>query len=296
MTRVTSAMSSIAIRTGLDEALRRVVDAQSQLASGRRINTYSDAPSDAVSSLRLRALEADWAAYDRQAVDGLGRLNTADGALQSAAALLRRVHELATSAVNGALSQTARDAIAKEVTQLRDELVSLANTSYQGRAVFAGFGDRAVTQVGGAWAYAGDDGAVLRQVSPDVTTRVNVTARDVFGLRPGVTDVFTLLAKVAADVAAGDTAALAADGAALDARADEVRQALATVGALTNRVEAAMDRGRDEVVGLRQQRAELEDVDLADVVLRLSQAEAGYQAALGAAARASLPSLADFLR
>lgn len=296
MTRVTSAGTSIVMRSGLTESLRRVTDVQARLASGRRINAYADAPSDAVSSLRLRALETDWAAYDRQAVDGLGRLNVADGALQSASDTMRRVRELATSAVNGALSPTARAALAAEVGQLRDHLASLANTTYQGTAVFAGFGSQAVTRVGAAWAYAGDDGAVLRQVSPDVTTRVNVTAREAFGLRPGVTDVFSLLDKLATDIGTGDAAALAADLAAVDARADDIRQALATVGALTNRVEAAMDRGRDEVVELRAQRAELEDVDLADAVLRLSQAEAGYQAALGAAARASLPSLADFLR
>jgi flagellar hook-associated protein 3 FlgL len=48
-------------------------------------------------------------------------------------------------------------------------------------------------------------------------------------------------------------------------------------------------------VELEAQRSSLEDVDLADVVLRLTTQETVYQAALAVTARALQPTLMDFL-
>ena len=64
-------------------SLAQVADAQGQLSSGKRINQWSDAPSDAVTASRFSSQEADWAAYQHSADDAERWLNTADGALQS---------------------------------------------------------------------------------------------------------------------------------------------------------------------------------------------------------------------
>jgi hypothetical protein len=50
------------------------------------------------------------------------------------------------------------------------------------------------------------------------------------------------------------------------------------------------------VASLEAHRSTLEDVDLADSVMDLRIAQAGYQAVLGASARLTMPSLVDFLR
>ncbi len=75
-----------------------------------------------------------------------------------------------------------------------------------------------------------------------------------------------------------------------------VGRALSRTGATTNQVTSAQDAGSSAVMGLAARRSELEDVDVAEAVLQLKSAEAGYQAALGAAAKANLPTLAEFLR
>jgi hypothetical protein len=50
------------------------------------------------------------------------------------------------------------------------------------------------------------------------------------------------------------------------------------------------------VATLEAHRSTVDDVDLAESVIDLQMAEAGYQAVLGATARLTMPSLVDFLR
>jgi flagellar hook-associated protein 3 FlgL len=182
------------------------------------------------------------------------------------------------------------------VTSLRDHLVDLANTKIGNRGLFSGFQDTAVAQVGGAWSYVGDSGAVNRQIGPSMTVQVNLPGDDVFGFKAGAgQDVFSTLDKLAADLRSGDTTGLAADQTTLDSRFTDVSRALGTLGALENRVDNQLTLGADAVDEIKRQRSELSDVDMAEAALKLQMAQTGYQAALAAASRSNLPSLADFL-
>src|SRR5581483_8164585 len=137
--RVTPTTMFLTVGNGLQESLGQLQDAQQQLSSGRRINRYSDSPTDATTVLGLAARQRDWEAYNKAADDATGWLDTQDQALQSASSLLQRARQLALSAGNGASSDSAREAIASELDSLKDELGSLANTTYLGRSVFGGF-------------------------------------------------------------------------------------------------------------------------------------------------------------
>jgi len=132
--RVTPTTMFLTVGGGLQQSIGRLQDAQERLSSGKRINRFSDSPTDAGTVLGLAARERDWAAYTKAADDAIGWLDTQDQALQSASSLLRRARELTLSAGNGANSGAAREAIAAELSGLRDELASVANTTYLGRS------------------------------------------------------------------------------------------------------------------------------------------------------------------
>jgi flagellar hook-associated protein 3 FlgL len=296
--RVTSTTNFITMRQGLESTLSSVADAQTSLSTGKRILQYSDAPTDAVTALRYSSQESDWAAYKHSADDASRWLNTADGTLQSVGSTLQSVKALAVNGVNGGLGQTARNALADQVDALRDHLVDLANTKVGNRGLFSGFGDTAVAKdAGGNWTYAGDGGAVNRQIGPSMKIQVNLPGSDVFGFAAGAgKDVFSTLDKLAANLRSGDTAAIAASQTQLDSRMTDVNRSLGTLGALETRVDNQLKLGADAVDEIKRQRSELADVDIAEASLKLQQAQTGYQAALAAASRSNLPSLADFLR
>jgi flagellar hook-associated protein 3 FlgL len=296
--RVSSLAQYLTTSQGLGSALERVQQTQQQVASGKTLTRWSDDPAAASSAERYRAEEADWSTYQRSATDATAWLSTADGALQSMSSIMVRIKQLAVSANSGSLTQASRDAIAGEVQELRGQLRDLGNTTHLGRSLFGGFAASALsTGPGGTVSYAGDGGSVQRQVSPTVTVTVNVDAASVFGFNAGAgQDLFTQLDDLATAARTGNTAGINAAQGALDARHADILKGLAQVGAVTNRVEVAQASGSMALEDLAARRSEVEDVDLADAVMKLSSAQAGYTAALGAAARANLPSLADFLR
>jgi len=294
--RVTSTTSYITMRENLTSALGRVAEANNDLASGKRINKWSDAPSDAVTASRYTSQEADWAAYQHASGDASRWLNTADGALQSVSTAMQRVRQIATNGINGSLGQTSRDALAEEVLALRDHLVDVANTKIGDRGLFSGFQDTAVAKVGGAWTYAGDTGAVQRQIGPSMTVTVNLPGSEVFGFDAGAgNDLFSALDKLAADLRSGDTAGITAGQNLLQTRSEGINRSLGQLGALQNRVDRQQDLGTSTVDDIKRQRSDLAEIDIAEATLKLKLADTGYQAALAAASRSNLPSLADFL-
>ena len=296
--RVTTLTSYYLTSQSIGASLERVQSQQAKVASGKQLTAWSDDAPSASAVERYRAQEADWNSFQKSANDAKSWLGAADGTLQSMSSIMTRVKELAVSANSGALTATSRAGIADELDQLRGELRDLANTTHLGRSLFAGFGAQAVaTGSGGALTWSGDDGKVQRQVSPTITLQVNVSGKDLlgFGAAPGQ-DLFSALSTLSAAVRTGDTATVSAQQDVLGARHDDILRALGTVGTTTNRVDAALTEGSSALTDLASRRSNLEDVDLADAVVKLNAAQAGYTAALGAASRANLPSLADFLR
>jgi flagellar hook-associated protein 3 FlgL len=294
--RVTSTTTYLTMREGLGTALSAVADAQAELSSGKRINQLSDAPADAVSVQRYSTQMSDIAAFRTAANDGLKWADTADGALQSISSMLQRVRTLATSAVNGTLNTTARAAIADEVTSLRDQVADVANTKIGNRGLFSGFQDTAVAQVNGTWTYVGDAGAVRRQIGATTSVAVNVTGDDAFGFNAGAgKDLFATLDQLATAIRSGNTNAIATASDQLSARSDDISQSLGTLGAVQNRIQSQLDLGQSTLTELTKQKSDLADIDIAEATLRMQMTSTAYQAALAAASKANLPSLAEFL-
>jgi flagellar hook-associated protein 3 FlgL len=299
--RVTTQSIYANTAAGLGAALSRVQEQSAKLASGKRVSTWSDDAPSAASAESLRSQEADLTSFASSGSDAKGWLDAADGSLQSMSSLLTSVRELATSAINGGLSDSNREAVAEQITQLRDQLRDLGKSTYLGRPLFGGFGGDSGTALGadagGAVTWTGDSEPVRRQVSPTVVLKVNVDGKNLFGFDGSTpTDVFATLDALSSAVSSGDDAAVADLQTSLAGHADAVARGLAQVGATTNRVEQITTAGSTALVDLAARRSELEDVDIAEAVIKLNAAQAGYQAALGATAKANLPSLADFLK
>lgn len=295
--RVTPTTQHRTVLEGLQTTISRVQRAQAELSSGKKINLYSDAPADATSTLRLRAEENDWVSFNKASDDGVAWLNTQDAALQHASALMRRARELAIDGANATSNAASREAMAAEIDGIREELAGVANSSFQGQPVFAGFAGQAVTLVSGTYNWSGDNGAVQRRVSPDLLVQVNGNGQQIFGFTVGQTDAFSTLSQLAANLRSGNTAALSTtDLTHIDAASTNITNGLAATGARTSLIESAKTTGLSQIAVLKDARSSLEDVDIAEAALNMQLAQNGYQAALAAAARLDLPTLADFLR
>ncbi len=109
-----------------------------ELSTGRRVNQPSDDPAAAASLVQNHDQATFTARYLQSLSSIQGQFQTADSALNSVILTLQRALTLGIEGANGTLSDADRAAIASELQGIQDQLVSLANTSFQGGPLFAG--------------------------------------------------------------------------------------------------------------------------------------------------------------
>jgi len=131
-------IASIAAENQLNITNANLNTALLQLSSGSRINSGAD---DAAGLAVTDGLQANVTALTqsaRNANDGVGNLQVADGSLAQVTTLLNRAVTLATESSTGTISNTQRTALDTEFTAIKAEIDSIgANTNYNGTQVFS---------------------------------------------------------------------------------------------------------------------------------------------------------------
>jgi len=112
-----------------------------QLSSGSRINSGAD---DAAGLSLVNGLQANQQALSQSqtnAQEGVGLLQTADGALSQVTSLLNRAVTLATEASNGTLNSSQFSAANQEYSSILDEITNIGSTTtYNQKTVFGNTG------------------------------------------------------------------------------------------------------------------------------------------------------------
>lgn len=301
--RVTHTTIQRSTLANLQANLARMAELQNRMSGSTMITKASDDPAGTVEAMRLRGDKAATAQHSRNAQDGAGWLSTVDTALASGLDALRSARTLTVSGSNsGALSDSARAAIAADIEAARDDLLAAANTTYNGRSVFAGnssttaFGFDAAT---GTTTYSGSSSTTVdRRIASATTVRVDSDGGAVFGTGDDPDgenySVLALLTEIATKLRDGEDVSGYLD--TIDARMEVLLGEVASVGARHKQVLAAQDTIASRQVTLTEQLSSIEDVDLAAIYLEIQMQEVTYQGALAAAAKVLQPSLMDFLR
>ncbi len=104
----------------------------------KRINSPSDDPAGATTALRLRAQSSQISGYESNISTAKGWLELADSTLTQASTLLSDIKEKAEQGATDTQTAAQRSMIADQVRQLMRQMVSLSNTEYTGKSIFAG--------------------------------------------------------------------------------------------------------------------------------------------------------------
>jgi len=257
---------------------------QYQASSQRAFRSPSDDPTASATTLGVHGEQSRVAQFARNVSDGLAWVTTVDSALDASSDLLNRARDLTAQGANsGALSPTARESIAQELDSIAAELLAQANTTVLGRSVFAP----------GTFVYQGTPGAgVERRISDNETVRVDVDGAQAFG--EGADSVFALVADIAAQLRGGaDVGGRLED---IDARLTQIVAARGATGARQVQLERAGSQHLAAATDLEARRAEVENVDSLEVLVRLQSAELVFQSALQVTARSLQTNLLEFLR
>ncbi|ROP75335.1 flagellar hook-associated protein FlgL [Frigoribacterium sp. PhB116] len=292
LTRVTNQMTALQSQQHLQAGSVRLAQAQERATSLDKLSRPSDDPTATAEALRVKSLQSAHAQHTRNVADGDGWLSTTDSALIAADSLMAKVRELTLQGANGSLSPNAKEAVAVELEGLKADLLGVANTSINGRSVFAGTSDAGVA-FRADYSWTGTAGSsVTRRIGPETTVAVDSDGSAAFGA--GASSVFALIDDIATSLRTGGD--VASHLTTVDARVSGLRSVQSDMGARHAQLLRAEDTLMDTKVTLEAQRAGLEDLDLGQAVLDLQLQNNSYQAALQVTAKVLQVSLMDFLR
>lgn len=295
--RVTQGMLNTQLIRNLSNNLSRMDNSQNQLATGRRINRPSDDPVGISYSMRYRSELSANKQYEENVDSSISWLEQADTTADLIGSVYQRVRELNVQGANGSNPQSARDAIALEVAELKSHLVTLGNSQFNGKYIFGG-------QMTNIEPYSKDypegnspdEGLINIEIGVGVKIPVSVSGSRVFGAATDSDNAFRLLSDLEAALKNGDDQGIQSAMGRLDTRIDKFLEVRADIGAKVNRIELAKERLGDININVKQLQTKVEDADIAALITSLKTDEAVYQASLSVGSRIIQPSLLDYLR
>lgn len=259
-----------------------------ELSSGVRVNSLGEDPIAAGQNVMLLNQIQQDDTFTQSANLVTGKLQVADSALGSVVTQLTQAISLATSANNGTLNANDVQAIAKQLAGIRDEVVALANTSYQGQYIFAGTQTASppfstlTTTTPAVTNYSGDTNVTYLSMPNGQKIQLNVPGSQIFS-GPGMQNVFAALNNLIADYASGtvDQTQAASDTETLTSALNYVSQQRVVLDNSIRSLSAASDAVTNEKTQLTVAQTNLMQADVAQLATHLSLAET-QQAALQA--------------
>ncbi|MBI3156185.1 MAG: flagellin [Burkholderiales bacterium] len=199
-----------------------------RLSSGLRVNSAKDDAAGLAISERMNAQVRGLNVAARNANDGISLAQTAEGALGKVGDMLQRMRELAVQSANATNSDSDREALQAEVSQLQAEIQRLADTtSFNGKKLLNGSFTDQKFQVGA------DQGQTI-----DVSeiADVNLTAL-------GDVDTGTASSGAGVDATITDLGAVAAGSLTITGKSGVAVDigALAASGSVANRIDQVVD-------------------------------------------------------
>lgn len=250
-----------------------------ELSSGVRVNSLSDDPIAAGQNvLLLNQIQRD-DSFTQSSSLVQGQLQVADSALGSVVSQLTQAISLATAGSNGTLNSSQLQSISTQLAGIRDEVVSLANTSYQGQYVFGGSLNSTApfttdtTTSPATTAYNGDENINYLQTPNGQSIQLNIPGDQIF-TTSGSNSVFQALNNLINDYSTGSSVAISEqDLQSLNTALNYVSQQRVTIDNSLTRLTAASDAVTTEKTQLTTAQTNLMQADLPTVSTQLSLAE-----------------------
>jgi flagellar hook-associated protein 3 FlgL len=322
--RVTTTQIWASANANIQASKARVSQLTAQSSSGLLVSKPSDDPAATAAIMKVLNQQSATTQYGTNIGDGLGWLSTADSTMTSSENLVRQAKDLAIQAANSATATLAsRGAIAAQLEGIRDDLLSHANTQYNGRSIFAGTSDTSAAFDSATFAYNGattttgtgatatttSAGSVQRRIGGASTDVVTVSADGLAAFGSGSSSVFAQIQTVIAalrdpgyDADTPSTTTGLTPKETVTAGIDRLGAALtnlsaqhAIVGANYARMTSAKAQNATTAAALETQRSGLQDADTTKTLLDLKTQELVYQTALQVTAQVIQPTLMSFL-
>ena len=274
------------LTAALDQSTSQEDTLTSELSSGLRVASLQDDPVAVAQSMLLGGSIAADDTFVQNASGEISRMQVADSTLGEVVTQVTSALSVAVSGNNGAaLNSSDLASVAQELSGIRDQVLSLANTSYQGQYLFGGSVGSTPpftlnTGTNPATAnYNGDNNLQYIETPTGQKIQVNLPGSAVFGTAGG--GVLGALNQLISDFSGGATSAtLTADTSTLTSALGQLSSQRSTLDNSLSRLQSTSSYAQTEESQLTVAQGKLVSADPAAVATQLSQAETQHQALL----------------
>jgi flagellar hook-associated protein 3 FlgL len=269
-----------------------------EASSGKSVNNLSDNPLAAGQLVISNAQIADVDQFSYSISTVQGSLNTADSTLNSVVSSLTQAVSVGTEAAGGTLSTSELQALGQQVDQIQQQVIGLANTTYQGNYVFAGTAVNAQPYNANG-VYSGNTSVNSVEVGEGQTASLGLAGSTIFGApaaagQPDLT--FQYLSQLSSDIKSNNQSAIATDIANVQSSLNNVIAQRSSYGDTLQQLNSDSTNLSQEKLTLQQYQTTLVGADMAQVATDLSQSQTTLQAAIAAAGQVSQESLLNYLK
>ena len=271
-----------------------------ELSSGLRVSSLSSDPVAVSSNVFLSASISRTDSFVQTASLEQGRLQAADSTLGEVVTQVTKALSLATEAGNGTLNAANLSAVAKQISDIRDNVLSLANTSYGGTYLFSGSQgtttpftlDTATNPA--TTTYNGDSIAQKMVTSAGQTISINSSGSAIFQSSDG--DLLGALNQLVGELNAGDTSGITLATTAVSAGLAAVSNGRAALDSSLSALTSSSGYANTQESLLKAQQSTLLSADPAEVATDLQTSEVQHQALLSVIAGLGKTNLFDYLK
>lgn len=267
------------------------------LSSGRRVTNPSDDPAAEAAMINENTQSAAVDQYTASSDSLTEVLNTADSTLSSVVTGLQRAVTLGVEGANSDMNQTDLNSIAQEVSGIKDEMLSLANTSYAGQYIFAGTASTTApysVDASGTVTYSGNDQQNTVAIGTGLSVASNLPGSSIFSQSSG--DVFSALQGMITALQSGDTSAVTTAMTQVSTALNSVNTARVFYGNTVNELTSNESYLSQEKLNIASYENTLVSADPAEATTAVTQAEYARNATVAAAAKMNEVSLLDYLK
>ena len=260
-------MSSATSKTGAD-----IAHVNAQISTGKRILNLSDEPWATSELHQLRRGIQDQRHYEDSCHRAMSLMTTMEYSITGAMNLVDRAKTLAIQLGNDTYSIDQRQAAAEEVLLMKDRLVALANTEFNGRYIFSGQAYNS-QPYDASFAYVGSTSDSIIDLSRTGSVEVGYDGSDVF---QGAFDVFQSLDDFVTALNADDGESIRGLITEFDAVFDQLDVYRTKIGTNTRRALDMIELTESLQIELQTRLSSVEEVDLTEAITRFSLLQTQY--------------------
>jgi flagellar hook-associated protein 3 FlgL len=275
----------INLTSAVDQSASEEANLASELSSGLRVASLQDDPVAVAQAALLGTSISKDDTFVQTASNEASRLQVTDSTLGEVVSQVTSAISTAVSGNNGTLNASDIASVAQELSGIRDQVLSLANTSYQGQYLFGGSQGATApftldTSTNPATAtYTGDNNVQYIETPNGQKLQVNLPGASVFGAAGS--GVLGALNQLISDFSGGaSTGTITADTSALTTALGQLSSQRSTLDSSLSRLQSTSTYAQTEESQLKVAQSSLVSADPAAVATQLSQAETQHQALL----------------